>query len=133
MTPRDSLYGLKIILSPLATNTKPVRTHKKRSNQTKAYHARVNKKWLKRFGTREAPGCWMAGNKVYMHPAVHAEMSRLDVLMEAENVYRKIQDAVLALIRSGAQAGGRITTLSQTVITNHFYAPERVVIQRSGE
>lgn len=29
----------------------PNKKHKKRSNQSAAYHARIQKKWIKRFGT----------------------------------------------------------------------------------
>lgn len=45
--------GLRVVESPLAVQTVPVRAHKKRRNQTEAYHARVQKKWTKRFGTKQ--------------------------------------------------------------------------------
>lgn len=32
--------------------TVPIKTHKKRRNQSIAYHLRVQKKWQKRYGTR---------------------------------------------------------------------------------
>lgn len=31
----------------------PVRPHKKRRNQSATYHARIQKKWVKRFGTKK--------------------------------------------------------------------------------
>lgn len=39
----------------LTTQTKPFMAHKKRRNQTEAYHRRIQKKWVKRWGTIETP------------------------------------------------------------------------------
>lgn len=51
--------GLPILENPLATNQVPARAHKRRRNQTEAYHRRVQKKWLKRFGTKSVPGAYL--------------------------------------------------------------------------
>ena len=44
--------GMRVVESPLAMQTvsAPKRAHKKRRNQTEAYHRRIQKKWTKRFG-----------------------------------------------------------------------------------
>ena len=48
--------GLRVVESPLAmTQPVPNRRHKKRRNQTEAYHRRIQKKWTKRFGTKQVP------------------------------------------------------------------------------
>lgn len=44
--------GLRVILTTGGVQV-PVRAHSKRRNQGKpSYHARIAKKWLKRFGTK---------------------------------------------------------------------------------
>lgn len=49
-----SVAGLAVWQSSLLYDMQvPARRHKKRRNQTEAYHRRVQKKWLKRFGTVE--------------------------------------------------------------------------------
>jgi hypothetical protein len=47
--------SLRVLESPMAVQQVPVRRHKKRRNQTEAYHRRIQKKWTKRFGMREQP------------------------------------------------------------------------------
>lgn len=44
--------GLRLVESPMAMQSVsvPKRAHKKRRNQTEAYHRRIQKKWIKRFG-----------------------------------------------------------------------------------
>lgn len=50
-----SLYGIPIHVSDVAPEsiTVPVRKHKRRRGQSEAYHRRVQKKWTKRFGTKQ--------------------------------------------------------------------------------
>lgn len=53
---RDALLygtGISVQYSPLAVRTVPRKVHKHRRGQTKAYHARIQKKWAKRYGTRQ--------------------------------------------------------------------------------
>jgi hypothetical protein len=57
----SSLFGLKVHVSRYAVTWAPNRVHKQRRNQTKAYHARVQKKWNKRFGKREVPCVYLIG------------------------------------------------------------------------
>jgi len=48
----SSLFGLPVYISPTPlVRQVPIRTHKKRRNQSVAYHKRVQKKWTKRWGT----------------------------------------------------------------------------------
>lgn len=43
---------IRVAPFPLERNV-PNRPHKRRRNQTAAYHARIQKKWLKRFGSHK--------------------------------------------------------------------------------
>ena len=71
--------GIKIIESPLCEMRVPIRKHKKRRNQTLRYHARIQKKWTKRFGLKTervaivfnpaAVGMpWLGGEQMALHP-----------------------------------------------------------------
>lgn len=67
--------------STLATSAAPVRKHKRRRNQTDAYHRRVQKKWTKRFGTKLQPcvfqldgGRFGMGSMLVVHPAIAARL-----------------------------------------------------------
>lgn len=61
------LYGmsLQVQRSPLSTTTAPIRQHKHRRNQTEAYHARIQKKWTKRFGTGQVPCAYVIDNNAF--------------------------------------------------------------------
>lgn len=48
----NELFGMKIVESPLCERKVPAKRHKKRANQSVAYHERVQKKWVKRFGMK---------------------------------------------------------------------------------
>lgn len=75
----------RIVSSPLATRSVPVRVHKKRRNQSDAYHRRVQKKWTKRFGTKLVPSSYLIDNQaiggtgrtLVMHPELVARLQRL--------------------------------------------------------
>lgn len=66
----------RIVSNPLATTSVPVRKHKKRRNQSEAYHRRVQKKWTKRFGVKLVPSAYMvderaiggSGRVLVVHP-----------------------------------------------------------------
>ena len=47
------LFGIQIVESSFCERNVPKRKHKHRRNQSAAYHLRVQKKWIKRFGTRK--------------------------------------------------------------------------------
>lgn len=54
------LAALSIVEDPnLGARRIAVREHKKRRNQSWAYHRRIDKKWRKRYGEFEAPA-WYA-------------------------------------------------------------------------
>lgn len=78
------LFGMDIKESALAVTFEPRRSHKKRKWMSAAYHKRIQKKWNKRFGRNEIPGCWVidtgllgvgsAGKVLVVHPKLLAQM-----------------------------------------------------------
>ena len=62
----QNLSGVKAIVHPLATTEAPARQHKKRRNQSASYHARVQKKWTKRFGKKLVPGAVLFSEQAHM-------------------------------------------------------------------
>lgn len=67
----------RFVENPLATTSKPVKVHKRRRNQTLAYHQRIQKKWNKRFGHHLAPavfqldgGKFGLGSMFVVHPEI---------------------------------------------------------------
>lgn len=81
---------LQVRESPLALQTVPAKRHKKRRNQTEAYHRRVQKKWTKRHGTKQVPAAYMVDNSVIggygqtlvAHPSIVARLKRPNVASE---------------------------------------------------
>lgn len=82
-----NLFGhIKVFSSPLCELTVPVRKHRKGRCQSDAYHKRVQKKWLKRFGTKQekvaimfdpsAVGL-MGSPSIAMHPEHYAIIRNL--------------------------------------------------------
>ncbi len=91
--------GMRVISSPYATETVPVRKHKLTRSQLGhlikhkfkgiTYHDRIQKKWNKRFGMKQVPGCFIvdsskigfgygSGEKVIMaHPVIVEKMNEL--------------------------------------------------------
>jgi len=85
---RDMLRwtGVPMRENALATSEEPVRRHKKRRNQTEAYHRRIQKKWTKRFGTRHVPAAYMLnleacglghGRAMVVHPDIARRIGRV--------------------------------------------------------
>lgn len=74
------LHSLELCESPLAMTLEPNRRHKHRRNQTKAYHARIQKKWNKRFGKHEAPGIWRAMGVTYVHPTIMQKLRQMPLV-----------------------------------------------------
>ena len=72
----QNLSGVTVRASPFITTEAPMRQHKKRRNQSANYHARVQKKWTKRFGTKRVPSAVLFNERViggtrpvlYAHP-----------------------------------------------------------------
>lgn len=56
--------SLQVHESQYATRTEPTRLHKKRRNQSEAYHRRVQKKWVKRWGTKQVSCAYLIDNGV---------------------------------------------------------------------
>ncbi|MEY2875905.1 MAG: hypothetical protein RLZZ373_3276 [Pseudomonadota bacterium] len=73
--------------SPLALQTVPAKRHKKRRNQTDAYHRRVQKKWSERHGTKQVPAAYVLDNSVIggygqtlvAHPSIVARLKTPNV------------------------------------------------------
>ena len=72
-------FGIKIAESAFdMVREVPNKRHKKRNNQSARYHARIQKKWLKRFGTHKeryalmldgaALGLWNGGPRMFCDP-----------------------------------------------------------------
>lgn len=55
----------RIVESPMAVRTVPVRQHRKRRNQSATYHARIQKKWTKRWGTKEVPCAYQINGRQF--------------------------------------------------------------------
>ncbi len=89
---RDALLygtGISVQYSPLAERTVPKKVHKHRRGQTKAYHARIQKKWAKRFGTKQERCAFVIdprallpfpfagqGNTLVLHPSLRDQFEK---------------------------------------------------------
>lgn len=67
----NSIAGFRVIANSLAMTTAPRRKHRKTRSMSDSYHNRVQKKWLKRYGTVQEPGCIMVYDRLYVHPAIY--------------------------------------------------------------
>lgn len=84
----EAIYGgMRVIESEAAlvkTDT-PVRVHKRRRwDKSGKYHARIQKKWVKRFGYVYEPGIFMINKSALLRPLPieeRAPKKRLDFLM----------------------------------------------------
>lgn len=79
--------GLRLVEHPMAVRSVPVRVHKKRRNQTEAYHRRIQKKWTKRFGMKDVPcayqingGRFGLGSILILPPGMKAQMRAAGIL-----------------------------------------------------
>lgn len=98
---RGSASGPLVVReSPLALQTVPVKQHKKRRNQT-AYHRRVQKKWTKRYGTKQVPAAYVLDNRqigghgqtLVAHPSIVASLKMMVwVLWQAPNARANLTD-----------------------------------------
>lgn len=68
--------GPRVVESPLVGKDVPARPHKRRRNQSEAYHRRIQKKWAKRYGTKRESCVLMVdgsrfglGPMLVLHPA----------------------------------------------------------------
>ena len=73
----DLLYGgIRVISSPFAMVAEPIKKHTKTRSMSESYHARVQKKWTKRYGTKQVPGAYMTPMGLVAHPVVLEAMKR---------------------------------------------------------
>lgn len=49
-------------------NQVPARKHNRRKHKNSAYHKRIQKKWIKRFGYEQERSYFLAGGTVFAHP-----------------------------------------------------------------
>ena len=54
----DTLFGMPIYENRFATATEQIKKHRKK---------RINKKWLKRYGTKQAPCVYVIAGKLTIH------------------------------------------------------------------
>lgn len=69
-------FGMKIIESTAACQYTRVRTYAKRRAKSPRHWARMDKKYLKRYGMRVEPGCYQMGDTLVVHPALIPELRR---------------------------------------------------------
>ena len=78
--PRPGFGPMAVRQSPLVTRTEPTKVHKHRRSQTDAYHKRIQKKWTKRYGTKQVPCAYVVdnaclggfGRTLIVHPSLMA-------------------------------------------------------------
>lgn len=63
-------YGVNVISNELCIATEPMRKHSKTRSMSESYHTRVQKKWIKRFGTKQVPAAYMTPHGLIAHPAI---------------------------------------------------------------
>lgn len=63
-------YGFKVTESPWCVEDTPNQVHVKKPWMSEAYHKRIQKKWIKRFGTYNKPACFLMGDRLVMHPEI---------------------------------------------------------------
>ena len=70
-----SVSGFKVVVNPLACIKKvPVRKHNRRHNQSLKYHIRIQKKWDKRFGTKQEDHAFIMADTMVLSPAAYAKL-----------------------------------------------------------
>lgn len=53
------ITSMRVQESPHCTTRGPAQRHRKRRNQSAAYHRRIQKKWTKRYGTKDVPSAYI--------------------------------------------------------------------------
>ena len=104
-----------VIESRFAETTEPVRKHRKRRNQSESYHRRVQKKWVKRWGTKQVPCAYLIdnaalggrGRTLVAHPQHMAALRNLWPNVQSH------RDAQGSLRGSGGLAGSAAVTTEE--------------------
>ncbi len=70
------LNGLRVFESPYALETtdEPVKVHVRGRSQSKTYHRRIQKKWIKRWGYVKKPCIFKTATGLFVHPSLMAEV-----------------------------------------------------------
>lgn len=72
-----SLEGITVKSSVLATQTAPREKHTKTRSMSESYHQRIQKKWTKRWGTKQEPAAFLVyGNVLVAHPEIVAALEQ---------------------------------------------------------
>lgn len=68
--------GMRVFQTPMATEPtdRPVRPHKKTRSMSEAYHRRIQKKWVKRFGYERKPCIFQTPHGFFVHPALMPQL-----------------------------------------------------------
>lgn len=74
-----ALSGMRIFSSPYLPNTitEPIKKHKRRRWMSERYCKRIQKKWTKRFGTREVQVAYMINGGLCVPPGVLDDLRRV--------------------------------------------------------
>lgn len=70
------LSGINIYKNPLCTEWLPTKKHVKKRWMTDAYHNRIQKKWVKRFGHTEKPAAYMTPSGLICHPDIYEQIKK---------------------------------------------------------
>ena len=70
LTETLSLNGVRIYVNPYATSQEAVKKHIKTRSMSENYHKRVQKKWNKRYGTRQVPCMYKTEKGIIAHPEI---------------------------------------------------------------
>lgn len=70
----SSVFGMPICKNQYITDVVPVKKHKKTRHQSDKYHARIQKKWVKRFGEKRVPGAMILSGVIYCHPDAYGSL-----------------------------------------------------------
>jgi len=64
------INGVRVFVSPnaLKTTRRPRRVHHKTVSMSDNYHARIQKKWIKRFGFESEPCMYQTPAGLFVHP-----------------------------------------------------------------
>lgn len=65
-----TFYGLAVIENPTCFMREPVRKHVQSKSGSAVYHARIQKKWIKRWGEHCVPSAYVVGGAIVMHPTL---------------------------------------------------------------
>lgn len=79
------LNGMRVHVSVVACTYRQARVYARRRAKSKAHRARMNKKWLKRYGQKIIPQVFQVGNDLFVHPLLMPEIRALTKEMPGAN------------------------------------------------